>query len=307
MSELRPDDPRPDDPRPDDPRPDELLEDLAVVRARVDTQLDGVRCVIAIMSGKGGVGKSAVAVNLAVALARRGQRTALLDADVNSPSLAKMLGLRGRPVRLQGEELLPTPAAEGLVLQSMDFFLQGGRALGWDGREGEGAHLRSMLEDAALADLLGRTRWGDCDFLVVDLAPGADRIPALARVTGRIDGAIAVTIPTEVALLAVERSVHRAREARVPLMGLVENMGTAVCPHCHEEHALYREAPVERAAADLGLPLLARVPFDPALAAAGDHGEVFDAAGGSPAGAAFATLAEHALAYEPPGPEGDSW
>jgi len=286
-------------------RPDELLEDLAVVRARVDAQLDGVRRVLAVMSGKGGVGKSAVASNLAVALARSGQRTALLDADVNSPSLAKMLGLRGRPVRLQGDELLPTPAAEGLVLQSMDFFLQGGQALAWDGPEGEGAHVRSMLEDAALADLLGRTRWGECDFLVIDLAPGADRIPALARVTGRVDGAIAVTIPTEVSLLAVERSVRRAREARVSLLGLVENMGTAVCPRCHEEHALYREAPVERAAADLGLELLARVPFDPDLAAAGDRGEAFDA--GSPAGAAFATLAERVLAYEPPGPQGESW
>jgi len=300
-------DARPDDPRPDDPRPDELLEDVAVVRARIDAQLDGVGCVLAVMSGKGGVGKSAVAVNLAVALARSGQRTALLDADVNSPSLAKMLGLRGLPVRLQGDELLPTPAAAGLVLQSMDFFLQGGQALSWDGLEGEGAHLRSVLEDAALGDLLGRTRWGECDFLVVDLAPGADRIPALGRVTGRIDGAIAVTIPTEVALLSVERSVRRAREARVPLLGMVENMGTAVCPHCREEHSLYREAPVERAAADLGLPLLARVPFDPGLAAAADRGEVFDAEGDSPAGRAFATLAEQALAYEPPGPEGDSW
>jgi ATP-binding protein involved in chromosome partitioning len=290
-------------------RPDELLEDIAVVRARVDAQLEGVRRVIAVMSGKGGVGKSAVALNLAVALARSGRRTALLDADVNSPSLAKMLGLRGLPVRLQGEELLPTPAAEGLVLQSMDFFLQGGQALGWDGPAGEGAHLRSALEDAALADLLGRTRWDERDFLVIDLAPGADRIPALARVTGRIDGAIAVTIPTEVSLLAVERSVRRAREARVPLLGLVENMGTAVCPHCHAEHPLYREAPVERAARDQDLPLLARIPFDPELAAAADRGEVFDAGpgAGSPAGAAFATLAERAIAYEPPGAEGGSW
>ena len=290
-------------------RPDELLEDLAVVRARVDAQLEPVRRVIVVMSGKGGVGKSAVAVNLAVALARSGQRTALLDADVHSPSLAKMLGLRGRPVRLQGDELLPTPAAEGLALQSMDFFLQGGQALAWDGSEGEGAHLRSALEDAALADLLGRTRWGDTDFLVVDLAPGSDRLPALGRVTGRLDGALAVTIPTEVSLLAVARSVRRAREARVPLLGLVENMGSAVCPHCGREHALYREARVEAAAREQDLELLARIPFDPGLATAADRGEVFAAGPGadSPAAAAFATLAERAQAWEPPGPEGESW
>ena len=289
--------------------PEALLEDLAVVRARVDAQLDGVGCVIAVLSGKGGVGKSAVAVNLALELGRRGLRTGLLDADVNSPSLARMLGMRGRPLRMQGDELLPLVGPEGLGVQSMDFFLQGGQAVAWDGAGGEGAHLRSALEDAALADLLGRTRWGDLDWLVVDLAPGADRLPALVRVTGRVAGALAITIPTDVSLLAVERSVRRAQDARVPLLGLVENMGAAVCPHCGVEAPLYREAPVERRAAEMGLPVLARIPFDARIAGAADAGRPFPGPdeAGSPAAAAFATLAERVVAWTPPRSEGEAW
>jgi ATP-binding protein involved in chromosome partitioning len=289
--------------------PQELLADLAVVRARVDFQLEGVDRVLAVMSGKGGVGKTAVAVNLAQALAARGLRIGLLDADLHSPSVAKMLGMRGQPLRMSGTELLPLEAPGGLAVQSMDFFLQGGQPVAWEGPQGEGAHLLSAVEDGALSDLLGQTRWGALDALVIDLAPGSERLPALARVTGRLSGALAVTIPTEVSLLAVERSVRRAHEARVPLLGLVENMGTTVCPHCQREAPLYSEIDLADRAGWLDLELLARVPFDVRLAAAADRGEAFGSgeSAGSPAAAAFAKLAERVAAWTPPPGEGDAW
>jgi ATP-binding protein involved in chromosome partitioning len=287
-----------------------LTEPAEAVRERVLARLETIGRVVVVMSGKGGVGKSAVAVNLAAALAERGERVGLLDADLHGPSVAKMLGLRGQPIRVgAGDALEPVPGPLGLRVQSMDFFLQGNAPLDWDGEAGEGAPLRSAMEEAALADLLGYTDWGRLDLLVVDLAPGSDRLPALARWLPPGLGALAVTIPTEVSLLAVERSLRRAWAARIPLIGLVENFAAGRCASCGAEAPLYREASTERLARDLATPLLARVPFDPALAACADAGRIFAAGEGraTPAGQAIAALAERVAAWEPPPPDGESW
>lgn len=268
------------------------VEDAEVVRGRVRAALDGVERVVAVMSGKGGVGKSAVAVNLALALAARGQRVGLLDGDLHGPSVSLMLGLRGQPVRVQGESLAPVPGPAGLAVQSMDFFLQGAQPLDWDGAAGEGALLRSAMEQSALGDLLGHTRWGELETLVVDLAPGADRLPAFSQLVPFLSGALAVTIPTDVALLAVERSIRRAHEARIPVIGLVENLGSAVCGACGVEGPLFREADVDALAGRLDVEIVARIPFDPELSRAADRGRPFALeAGDTPAGRAFRELA----------------
>ncbi len=296
------------------PEPIACFEDLSEVRRRIAERLAGVDAILAVMSGKGGVGKSAVAVNLAGALAQQGRRVGLLDADLNGPSVAKMLGLRGQPVRMVSAGLKPISGPYGLAVQSMDFFLQGDQPLDWEGREAEGAPLRSALEHAASADLLGRTLWGEIDLLVIDLAPGADRLPAIVRLLPPIVGALAVTIPTEVALLGVARSLRRAREARIPLVGLVENLGSAVCGECGAEGPMFREAPVDAVARDMDVEVLARLPFDPELAAAGDAGRPFLEGPGraSPAGRAFAELARRVLEFKPSrtaelGASGEAW
>ena len=203
------------------------LEDVEDVRKRVADGLTGVSRVVVVMSGKGGVGKRAVSVNLAEAMAMQGLSVGILDADLQGPTVAKMLGLRGRPVRVAGDlGLEPAAGPSGVVVQSMDFFLQGAQALDWDGRDGAGATLRSAFEHAALADLLGQTHWGELDLLVVDLPPGADRLPAFAQwLPGHLGEGLAVTIPTEVALLAVGRSLRRAldlRQGRNPVLGAEE-------------------------------------------------------------------------------------
>jgi ATP-binding protein involved in chromosome partitioning len=268
-----------------------LLEDRAAVLRRVRERMAQIGVRLAVMSGKGGVGKSAVAVNLACALARRGARTGVLDADLHGPSVAKMLGLRRQPLRAAaGGVLAPAPGPCGLSVQSMDFFLQGAEPLDWGGQEGA-LTLSSVMEEAALADLLGSTAWGELDFLVVDLPPGADRLPALAALHPELSAALVVSIPSEVSLLAVERSIRRARDAQIPLLGLVENMSGALCERCGEETLLFREGSAARLAAELDVELLARIPFDPELAAAADAGRPF-AGAARPAARAFDALAE---------------
>jgi ATP-binding protein involved in chromosome partitioning len=281
------------------------FEDFERVHGRVAVRLAPIGRVVVVMSGKGGVGKSTVAVNLAVALSRGGARVGILDADLHGPSVAKMLGLRGEPVRLrvgagQGlpELLRPAPGPVGLRVQSMDFFLQGNQALDWDGESGEGASLRSALEQAALADLLGFTDWGELDVLVVDLPPGSDRLPALARWLPPTSEALAVTIPTEVAMLAVERSLRRAHALHLPVLGIVENFASSTCARCGAEAPLWREASVEALADATAVPVIARLPFDARLARDADAGRVFlDGEGiASPAGRALLALAERVAA-----------
>ena len=241
------------------------FEDLEEARARVAEAVAGVRRAVAVMSGKGGVGKSLVAVNLAVALVQRGERVGLFDADFQGPSVPKMLGLRGQP-------------------------------------------LRSAMESAALADLLGRTKWGELDTLVIDLPPGADRLPELAGWLPRLC-ALAVAIPTEVALLAVERSLRRAHAARVPVLGLVENCASALCGACGAEGPLYREAGAEALAEAHGIEIVARLPFDPALARAADAGVLYLEGPGraSAAGRSFAALAERVATLHSGALEADTW
>jgi len=264
-----------------------MLEDLGVVQERIRARLEGVEQVLAVMSGKGGVGKSALAVHLALGFARHAP-TGLLDADLQSPSTTRMLGLRGQPLRLRGDSLVPVRGPAGLLVQSMDFFLQGSQPLAWEETAEEGAALRSLLEDAALADLLGQTEWGELGCLVVDLPPGSDRLPALARLVPEKLRALVVTLPTQVSLLAVERSIRRAVEARIPLLGLVENMGTVVCPACGVESKLFQEASVASKASEMGVELVARIPFDPLFAAAADAGCPLPAPGDEPTPAARA-------------------
>lgn len=301
--------------------PSELFEDEQAVRERVLQRLADVGRIVVVMSGKGGVGKTAISVNLAVALALRGRSVGLFDADLNGPSVAKMLGLRGQPVRVSGTgDLGAVPGPVGLRVQSMDFFLQGNQALDWDGPDGQGAAMRSGLEQSATADLLGRTDWGALDVLVIDLPPGADRLPALARFLPRTAAAIVVTIPSQVALLSVDRSLRRARELRFPLIGLVENMGTSICAKCGAEQPLFRdtlgsEVPGMQSGVDtqtrydLQIDVLAQIPFDRDLAADADAGRLFlEGKGrGSIAGRALSELAAQVDAYEQPGPEGESW
>jgi ATP-binding protein involved in chromosome partitioning len=232
-----------------------------------------VRSKVAVTSGKGGVGKSAVTANLAVSLASRGWRMGVLDADLNGSSIAKFLGVSGQRFRFSPGGLRPAEGPLGGQVVSMDLFLPDDRApLTWKAPVREGAFVwRETMEATALRELLADTDWGKLDVLLVDLPPGAPKLPTAAELVPDLDGALVVTIPSGISRLVVGRAVELARSHGVTLLGLVENMTGYLCERCGAVGDLFSQAGC--APADFfGLPCLGRIPFDPRLAGCADRG-----------------------------------
>jgi ATP-binding protein involved in chromosome partitioning len=237
---------------------------VAEQQARLRKRLESVGAVVAVVSGKGGVGKSTLAAGLASALARGGWRVGILDADLNGPSLAKILGVRGARLAIEGDAVAPPVSGTGVKVMSMDLLLPSDAApLTWSAPTQEEAHTwRGAMEAQALRELLADTRWGGLEVLVLDLPPGTDRLATVASLLPSLRGAVVVTVPSDVAHLVVRRSITAARQAGVPVLGLVENM-TGLFPGPGGAE-LAREA---------AIPFLGSVPFDRALALACDRGD----------------------------------
>ena len=242
---------------------------------RVQRRLAGIKHTVAVMSGKGGVGKTAVVVNLAASLAQRGHAVGVLDADINGPSVAKMLGVRGAPLTLGTDSLAPARANLGIVVMSMDLLLPSDEVpVTWDAPTQQDAFTwRGIMEVTALRELLSDTEWGQLDYLLIDLPPGPERMQNLASVLPTLGGIIIVTTPSEVSRLVVKKAVTLAHDTlSAPFIGLVCNMAYYVCPSCGSRESLFSDASGEDVATDVGVPLLAEVPFDLRLAAMSDQG-----------------------------------
>ena len=258
---------------------------------RLNERLASVRHIVAVMSGKGGVGKSSMAVHLASALALEGDAVGILDADINGSSIPKMTGVRGQSLR-RGESGMIPPASElNIKVMSIDLLVQDDRApVKWDAPTQQDAYTwRAMMEMGAIREFLADTEWGTLDFLFIDLPPGTDKLPNIVDVLPRISGTIIVTIPSGVSQLVVGKSIRTAREQlKTPVIGLVENMSAHVCPHCGEEEVLFPSGDVERFAAEEGVPYLGKVPFEPRMALAADEEKLFMTEhADTPAGAAI--------------------
>lgn len=250
-------------------------------RAMADA-LAGVRHVVAIASGKGGVGKSTVTMALAQALLGEGQRVAVLDADLNGPCQAAMAGLEGRPW-VPGDDGLEVPRRnDGLGVVSVGSLLPAGEALRFAATVSHGDEQvwRGTREITFLGQVLGGVRWGALDFLLVDLPPGAERTAQLAGLLGARAAFVLVTIPSAVARRVVARSVDALERSRSSVLGYVENMAGYACHGCGEVRPLFPEGE------PLPLPCLGRIPFDPQLAALCDRGWPAGEGDGSPAVAA---------------------
>ena len=244
-----------------------------------------VRAVVAVASGKGGVGKSTVAANLAIAIARTGRRVGLLDVDIYGPSVPTMFGITERPT-VVGNRLQPFERY-GVKVMSLGFILEADTPVIW----------RGPMVMRAIEQMLGDVDWGALDVMVLDLPPGTG--DAQLTVTQKIPlaGALIVTTPQDVALIDARKGLQMFRKVNVPVLGIVENMSTFVCPHCGMSTHIFRRGGGERTARELDVPFLGEIPLDAAIAEGGDAGRpiVVDDPDG-PHAAAFARVAAAVLA-----------
>jgi len=256
-----------------------ILGQVAALKERLEQRLSRVRCVLAVMSGKGGVGKSTLTSNLAALLADRGYAVGVLDADLNGPAMARMLGVRGQHLRHTAEGVAPALGAAGVRVISMDLFLPDeSTPVTWHhpgGLAADSTIWRGTMEATVLREFISDVAWGQLDFLFLDLPPGSDRFAAVAGLLPRLSGVIVVTVPALVSQAVVGKAVRAAQERGDPLLGLVENMAGYVCPTCGTLGALFPAGSAERMVEAMNLPLIARIPFDPRLAAAADAGLPF--------------------------------
>ena len=241
----------------------------------------GVDRILAVASGKGGVGKSTLASNLAVALAAEGRRVGLLDADVYGPSQPRMLGVSGRPASPDGKTILPL-RNHGVTMMSIGLMVNEGQAVVW----------RGPMLMGALQQMMGQVQWGALDVLVVDLPPGTGDVQMTLCQKFQVDGAVVVSTPQDVALIDARKGIDMFRQMNVPVLGLVENMSTHICSNCgHEEH-IFGHGGVAREAEAMGVPLLAEIPLHIDVRVASDGGAPLVAAKpDAPASQAFRALA----------------
>lgn len=222
---------------------------------------------IIVLSGKGGVGKSTVAVNLATALALEGRQVGLLDVDLHGPTVPQLMGLNGAPVVVEGDVLAPIVVGDNLKIMSIGFLLG----------EKDGAVVwRGPMKAVAIEQFLGEVEWGELDYLIIDSPPGTGDEPlAVCQAIGKMDGAVIVTTPQETALSNVRRSIKFCDMLDLRVLGVIENMAGFVCPHCGQTTHVFSKGGGAAMAAKAGVPLLASVPLDPTIVEAGDAGKPY--------------------------------
>ncbi|MEO5586530.1 MAG: Mrp/NBP35 family ATP-binding protein [Novosphingobium sp.] len=243
------------------------------------------RQIIAVGSGKGGVGKSTLSANLAVALARLGRKVGLVDADIYGPSQARLMGNTDQRPEAFDKQLIPVPSAWGVPVLSMGHLIEAGKAIAWRGPMVSGA--LGQLVDAA---------WGDAEILIIDLPPGTGDVQLTMLQKHKPAGAVIVSTPQDLALIDATRAIQLFEQAGVPIVGLVENMAGYACPHCNEVSDPFGHGGVEAEAQALGAAFLGRIPLDRAIREASDAGQP-PAANDGPQGQAFTAIAKRLLAW----------
>lgn len=243
------------------------------------------RKIIAVGSGKGGVGKSTVSANLAVALARMGRKVGLVDADIYGPSQPRLLGSEGIKPQARGDKLIPVPNQWGVPMLSMGQLIEPDKAIAWRGPMASGA--LGQLVDAD---------WGAAEILIVDLPPGTGDVQLTMLQRHKPAGAVIVSTPQDLALIDARRAIQLLEVGQVPVIGLVENMAGYACPHCGEVSDPFGSGGAEAAAAQMGLAFLGRIPLQLAIREASDAGTP-PAAGEGPAAEAFAALARRVATW----------
>lgn len=230
------------------------------------SKVQNIKHKIMVISNKGGVGKSTVALNLAYGLAEK-FKVGLLDVDLHGPNMAKMLGIEGQRLRSRGETLIPIEVSPNLKAMTIASILESPDSpIIW----------RGPLKMKAIKQFLEETDWGELDYLIIDSPPGTGDEPlSVAQLIPDMDGVIVVTTPQDLALLDSRKAVNFARELKVPVLGIIENMSGLICPHCGKEIDLFKKGGGEKAAQELGVPFLGRIPIEPSMVDSGDEGKPF--------------------------------
>jgi ATP-binding protein involved in chromosome partitioning len=221
---------------------------------------------IAIISGKGGVGKSTVTVNLATAFAMQGKNVGVLDADIHGPSVPRLLGLEGQKVKTGTTGVLPVDGPLGIKVMSIDFFLPEQSPTIW----------RGPLKMRAIRQFLSDVVWGELDFLFIDLPPGTGDEPlSVAQLIPDIDGVVIVTMPSELSSSIVKKAITFAQRLNMPIIGVVENMSGFVCPGCGEKIEIFKSGGGKKMSQEMGVPFLGSIPIDPKIGEDSDKGTPF--------------------------------
>lgn len=223
-----------------------------------------IKHVFAVMSGKGGVGKSSITACLATALSQKGYQVGVMDADITGPSIPTAFGIHSRAVG-DGESIFPEITAGGVKVISLNLLLE---------NPGDPVIWRGSLLGGVVKQFWSDVRWGELDYLLIDMPPGTGDVPLTVFQSIPVDGILVVTSPQDLVSLIVTKAVRMADMMHKPILGLIENYSYFQCPNCGERHSIFGESKLEKVAADLGLKVLAQLPMDPELAQAIDKGEV---------------------------------
>ncbi len=271
--------------RPVDSSRKQMMEQRELLRIRMSK----IKHKIAVISGKGGVGKSTVTVNLAAAFALHDNRVGILDTDIHGPSVPRLLGLTGQQLKVGPPGAFPVTGPLGMKVVSIDFFLQEGLPTIW----------RGPLKMTAIRQFLSDIVWGELDILFIDLPPGTGDEPlSIAQLLPEIDGVIIVTMPSELSRVVVKKAITFAERLGMPIIGVVENMSGFVCPKCGEKINIFQSGGGKKLAEETGVPFLGSIPIDPKVSMDSDKGLPFvtDKAD-SPATKAFIEIVQKVEAY----------
>jgi ATP-binding protein involved in chromosome partitioning len=240
---------------------------LPAADIKIQMKMKNIKYKVAVLSGKGGVGKSFVSSNLAMALAASGKKVGIVDVDFHGPSVPKMLGVRGQVLTADDNGINPVQGPFGIKVVSIDFLLP---------RDDTPVVWRGAIKHTAIKQFLGDVNWGELDYLIIDMPPGTgDEALSVAQLVPNISGAIIVTIPSEVSTLAVKKSITFVKTINTKILGVIENMSYFVCPTDNKPYYIFGEGKGKKMAEDMGVSLLGQIPLDPKIAESNDSGEPF--------------------------------
>src|SRR3972149_6138485 len=273
-------------PNPMEIRRQKLMEQQQLLKARMSK----IKHKIAVISGKGGVGKSTVTVNLAVAFAKSGHAVGILDADIHGPTVPRLLGLTGQQVKMGPPGAFPVTGPLGMKVISIDFFLP---------EEKTPTIWRGPLKMRAIRQFLSDIVWGELDFLFIDLPPGTgDESLSIAQLLPEIDGVVIVTMPSELSRAVVKKATTFAQRMGMPIIGVVENMSGFICPTCGTQVDIFQSGGGKKMAEEAGVPFLGKIPIDPKIGVDSDKGFPFVLEhADSPAAEAFLEIVKNVEAY----------